>query len=60
MHDMDENRGFAVIVVTVVFILVIVYCRMSVGESPHQQRRQAVSSQGSAETGNPEKRASAP
>lgn len=60
MHDMDENRGFAVIFVTVVFILVIAYCRMTVGDKSHQQTRQAQRTQDSASTVNPTSSASVP
>jgi len=60
MQDMDENRGFAVIFVIVVLILVIAYCRMTVGDKPHQQARHANPTQDSAAESNPKNSASAP
>ena len=39
MYETDEDSGLAVLFAFVVFILVIVYCRMTVGEVHQQQRR---------------------
>ena len=47
MHYMYDNQGLPVLLVVVVMILVIAYCRMKADDTPQQLTRQADTAQGS-------------